>query len=94
MTAPDRGVCRSCNAAILWAVMAVSGKKAPLDALPVTIAPDKPERTLYLIREDGRCVGVRGRFGHKNHFETCPARERHREKPEAPKPVAQGGLFG
>lgn len=84
--------CRSCSAPIIWAVVAQSGRRIPLDADEV---PPKPPVAAY-NPESGRCriltandvahVDVWAAHGvtyHKTHFATCPQADRWRVTPEA-----------
>lgn len=67
--------CRSCGAAIVWAVTA-AGKRMPLDA--------KPERRLVREgRQEPPLVVVTDTY--TSHFATCPNADQHRK----PKPAEQ-----
>lgn len=77
--------CRSCGAAVVWAVTG-TGKRLPLDAEPVDggnvlLAPAAPGQTPLAT-----VVGKRGQpsiFGddgprYTSHFATCPQADAHR----------------
>ena len=64
--------CKSCDAAILWAVSAVTGKRMPLDADPV---PDgnlllDAEGKIHVLTADAATVPGVKRY--VSHFATCP----------------------
>lgn len=65
MSEPQKGVCRSCKADILWIVTAKNGKPHPVDPLPLVTIYDKE--------------GV-VRKGWTSHFASCPYAEKHRMK--------------
>lgn len=67
-------VCRSCNAPVLWATVAKSGKRAILDALPVAngnyvFIPGSPGMVRVLSAGE-ETEGDR----YLSHFATCPDR--------------------
>lgn len=79
--------CRSCARQIIWAVVAESGRRIPLD--PEEVQP--AVRTIALNPESGRCrvmtlndmlsVDAWRRAGvtwHRAHFATCPHADRWR----------------
>jgi hypothetical protein len=79
--------CRTCHAAILWAVNAKSGKREPLDAEPredgnIEIVEPGPDGPLirHLTGEELPLFGeVAPRY--VSHFATCPDAPVHR-RPE------------
>lgn len=79
--------CKSCGAEIIWITMR-SGKSMPCDAKPITYratVPGGPERTLTLVRPDGRiATGVfdpdADEKGYTSHFATCPNANQHRRR--------------
>lgn len=66
--------CKSCGAAITWAVSTTTGARIPLDADPVGPA----SALFYLDDESGIQVGG-AETVYRNHFITCPSREQHRK---------------
>jgi len=67
----DRGRCRSCGEPILWVEMAATGRKMPLDVLPVpagnvVLGPDGRARVLG----KGEDAGETPRY--VSHYATCP----------------------
>lgn len=72
----NRGICRSCGAEIGWVVSVASGKRMPIDVVPV------PNGNIELVAGDGIVVvepepDVR-RF--VSHFVTCPQSADWRKK--------------
>lgn len=64
--------CRSCGAAIIWAVTG-NGKKMPVDAKPTT------DGNLVLEGTEPTAVYVDPGTGtHTSHFATCPHAAEHR----------------
>ncbi|MCI4360649.1 MAG: hypothetical protein L3J91_03015, partial [Thermoplasmata archaeon] len=84
-------MCRSCKAAIRWAV-SVKGKRIPLDADPLPdgnlrlYRPDPmghvlrlpPSRAIFVPRPER----VEGELLFVTHFATCPYAEEHRKGEE------------
>jgi DNA polymerase III epsilon subunit-like protein len=72
---PDRGTCKSCGAAILWA-KTPAGKAMPLDA--------EPQKRIVLGRVTGEAHVL---DTYVPHWATCPSAAQHRApRPEAAKP--------
>lgn len=70
--------CRSCGAAIIWAVTGVARRAMPLDAEPT-------EEGNILLRDGVAVVATRadnteGELMYLSHFATCPEAKRHRVK--------------
>lgn len=79
--------CRSCGAPIIWATVAKTGKRMPLDATP------NPDSGNVLLHPDGTCrvvtnqsirlavddVEAAGTW-HTTHFATCPDADKHRRR--------------
>ena len=64
----DRGICKSCGKAILWAKTA-GGKPIPLDGVP--------EKRFVI---DGlRSTHVRLESTYQTHFASCPHAKEHRK---------------
>lgn len=64
--------CRSCDAPILWAISAKSGRRMPLDA-DTTL-----DGVRFRIDDHGTAVTVTDGPGHASHFSTCPNANTHR----------------
>jgi hypothetical protein len=65
--------CRSCGAAIIWAITA-NGKRMPVDAQPLRgllQLHDRPDDEAPLVR-------VLPIEVHRSHFATCPQADQHR----------------
>ncbi|MGH9462035.1 MAG: hypothetical protein ACRD1X_12500 [Vicinamibacteria bacterium] len=71
MSQIDRGTCKGCGAAILWAEMA-GGRRAPFDARAGTI----------LLEDKSGTQGARYVRGHVSHFSTCPMADQFRKTKE------------
>lgn len=79
-----KGKCRSCQADILWVVMAKTGKKNPLDFEP-------SDKGNVFINERGKGIALTAtgkaeielRFGkvdlRLSHFATCPNAKQHKK---------------
>ena len=69
--------CRSCGAAIRWVEMEKSGKKMPLDAVPVE------DGLIWIFGGKGHTGDVAPAMGsmdrYTSHFATCPNAKRHRK---------------
>lgn len=70
-------VCRSCKAEIVWAVSEKTGKRLPLDPIPV------PTGNLQIVGEAKGTPLVRFDLDgdgpkYLTHFVTCPAADDHR----------------
>lgn len=72
------GTCRTCGAAVLWAIMP-SGKRMPFDPIQVDHGANR-----YVIDGDppqARPIPVQNPDpGYVSHFATCPDAERHRRR--------------
>lgn len=72
--------CKSCGAAIVWALSSTTGKRMPVDAEPtkqgnVILSGDSPDLSARVQGgplDDGS--------GHLSHFVTCPQRDQWRRK--------------
>lgn len=79
----DKGKCRTCQADIIWVVMAKSGKKNPLNAVPdpekgnVWQAPDDSWVTVSGSERDG--LMTKGETLYLSHFATCAQSKQHRK---------------
>lgn len=83
---PD-GKCRSCGAAIRWAVSANTGGRIPLDPQPVEggnlgvvewAEHPRPQRDTPVVAVDP--VAALTGYRYVTHFATCPNADRHRRK--------------
>lgn len=76
----QQSACRSCGAAIVWAVSTSSGKRMPLDAEPTA----QGNVILDSATEPYSAVVQRGPIadgsGHLSHFVTCPNAASWRKK--------------
>jgi hypothetical protein len=76
---PDNLRCRSCGAAIFWA-LTTTGRKVPLDADPVE-AEAEAGRYALLWPDDGRTPRAIHRPAlYLTHFATCPNASQHRRR--------------
>ena len=80
--------CSSCDAPIVWAVSAKTGKRIPIDAAPVADGNIVLSGTLRVLVAHVYGPGQLSPAGHahyKSHFATCPNAGQHR-KPKEPRP--------
>ncbi len=77
-------LCKSCEAPIIWAVHAGTGKPAPIDAVPAdggnimlrkAAGPDGRARIIYTLLTPEAAETYNGGDAHLNHFATCPDAE-------------------
>ena len=67
--------CRSCGAEIIWAIHDVSGKRMPMDAVPMTV------RGAFRLLErptNGVVDALPSGPLYQSHFATCPNAAQHR----------------
>ena len=81
-------LCKSCDAEIIWAVSAATGKPAPIDAAPSdggnihlreapgTETGDKV--IVYTMMTKEAASQYQGGDAHRSHFATCPDAASHR----------------
>jgi hypothetical protein len=76
----NKGECRSCGAAIIWAETA-SGKRMPVDVEPHADGTIMliDERSGFIPRADIVRRGTPGNLLRRSHFATCPNAATHRK---------------
>lgn len=79
MSATNVGTCRSCGAAVRWAVTRKNGKPIPLDPSPVDDGNLVVFRGVAMSRKDADARGIGPLPLFKAHFATCPNANRHRK---------------
>jgi hypothetical protein len=82
----EKGICRSCGAAVLWVRSATTGALMPLDAVPcedgnISLVVGMAHVHHGSLFEEMLPEGPR----FKSHFATCPSAASHR-KPKEKKP--------
>ena len=73
--------CRSCDAAIRWAVSDASGKRMPIDAEPVPAGNLAVRLDEGVLRARSAPADAKLSAGEKrgvSHFATCPDADQHR----------------
>ncbi len=84
----ELGRCKSCDASIIWAVHAGTGRSAPIDAEPsdggnimLRTAPGDRHHDgaiVYTLMTKEAAETYHGGDAHRNHFATCPDAASHR----------------